>query len=61
MDKVTKAKIPMVTGGTGNGGRLDSTELLMQWAFGNAGTIQWPKIATPVMKPGGIALFFLSL
>ena len=28
--------------------------------FGNAGTIQCPKIATPVMK-GGIALFFLSL
>ena len=26
--------------------------------FGNAGTIQCPKIATPVMKPGGIALFF---
>ena len=32
VDKVTKAKIPMVTGGY-NGGTLDSTELLIngQW------------------------------
>ena len=29
VDKVTKEKIPMVTGGSGNGGRLDSTELLI--------------------------------
>ena len=29
VDKVTKEKIPMVTGGYGNGGRLKSTELLI--------------------------------
>ena len=57
VDKVTKAKIPMVTGGFGNGGRLDSTELLINGMW-QSGTIQCPKIATPVMKPGGIALFF---
>ena len=56
VDKVTKAKIPMVTGGW-NGGRLDSTELLINGIW-QSGTIQCPKIATPVMKPGGIALFF---
>ena len=57
VDKVTKAKIPMVTGGYGNAGRLDSTELLINGMW-QSGTIQCPKIATPVMKPGGIALFF---
>ena len=55
VDKVTKAKIPMVTGGY-NGGTLDSTELLINGIW-QSGTIQCPKIATPVMK-GGIALFF---
>ena len=58
VDKVTKAKIPMVTGGY-NGGTLDSTELLINGIW-QSGTIQCPKIATPAMK-GGIALFFLSL
>ena len=57
VDKVTKAKIPIVTGGYGNAGRLDSTELLINGMW-QSGTIQCPKIATPVMKPGGIALFF---
>ena len=57
VDKVTKAKIPMVTGGYGDAGRLDSTELLINGMW-QSGTIQCPKIATPVMKPGGIALFF---
>ena len=56
VDKVTKEKIPMVTGGIDNGGRLDSTELLINGIW-QSGTIQCPKIATPVMK-GGIALFF---
>ena len=57
VDKVTKAKIPMVTGGKGNGYvTLDSTELLINGIW-QSGTIQCPKIATPVMK-GGIALFF---
>jgi hypothetical protein len=56
VDKVTKAKIPMVTGGYGNAGRLDSTELLINGMW-QSGTIQCPKIATPIMK-GGIALFF---
>ena len=39
VDKVTKAKIPMVTGGYGNSGRLDSTELLIngQWQSGTRG------------------------
>ena len=39
-----------------------STELLMQWAFGNAGTIQMPKNCNPCYETaGGIALsFFLS-
>ena len=38
VDKVTKAKIPMVTGGY-NGGTLDSTELLIngQWQSGTRG------------------------
>jgi hypothetical protein len=54
VDKVTKAKIPMVTGGYNNG-YLDSTELLINGIW-QSGTIQCPKIAIPVMK-GGIALF----
>ena len=58
VDKVTKAKIPVVTGGWGNSVRLDSTELLINGIW-QSGTIQCPKIATPVMK-GGIALFSLS-
>jgi hypothetical protein len=40
VDKVTKAKIPMVSGGRGDGGvYLDSTELLIngQWQSGNWG------------------------
>ena len=52
----------MVTGGKGNGYViLDSTELLINGIW-QSGTIQCPKIATPVMK-GGIAifLFFLTL
>ena len=57
VDKVTKAKIPMVTGGW-DGSRLDSTELLINGIW-QSGTIQCQKIATPVMK-GGIALFSLS-
>ena len=42
MDKVTKEKIPMVTGGSGNGGVLDSTELLINGMW-QAGTIQFKK------------------
>ena len=45
VDKVTKAKIPIVTGGSGSGDvYLDSTELLIneQW---QPGTIQWKKAA----------------
>jgi hypothetical protein len=58
VDKVTKAKIPMVTGGynydnDGNGAYMDSTELLINGIW-QSGTIQCPKIATTV-------LFFLSL
>ena len=61
VDKVTKAKIPMVTGGYGNAGRLDSTELLINGMW-QSGTIQCPKIATPVMKQLGALLFlFFSL
>ena len=45
VDKVTKAKIPMVTGGLGNSGRLDSTELLINGMW-QSGTIQCPKMAT---------------
>ena len=41
VDKVTKAKIPMVTGGY-NGGTLDSTELLINGIW-QSGTIQYPK------------------
>ena len=39
VDKVTNAKIPMVTGGSGNGGKLDSTELLVNghWQSGTRG------------------------
>jgi hypothetical protein len=39
VDKVTKAKIPMVTGGYNGGAFLDSTELLIngQWQSGNRG------------------------
>ena len=44
VDKVTKAKIPMVTGGYGNAGRLDSTELLINGMW-QSGTIQCPKMA----------------
>ena len=41
---------------------LDVNRTANAMGFGNAGTIQCPEIATPVMKPGGIALFFsLSL
>jgi hypothetical protein len=42
VDKVTKAKIPMVTGGSGGG---DSTELLTNGMW-QSGTIQCPKMAT---------------
>ena len=45
VDKVTKEKIPMVTGGWGNAGRLDSTELLINGMW-QSGTIQCPKMAT---------------
>ena len=45
VDKVTKAKIPMVTGGYGNAGRLDSTELLINGMW-QSGTIQCPKMAS---------------
>ena len=38
VDKVTKAKIPIVTGGW-NGGRLDSTELLINGQWQSKGTI----------------------
>ena len=55
VDKVTKAKVPMVTGGW-DGSALDSTELLINGIW-QSGTILCPKIAIPVMK-GGIALFF---
>ena len=41
VDKVTKAKIPIVAGGW-NDGRLDSTELLIQGQW-QSGTIQCPK------------------
>ena len=59
VDKVTKAKIPIVFGGFGAYmDYMDSTELLINGIW-QSGTIQCPKIATPVMK-GGIALF-LSL
>ena len=44
MDKVTKAKIPMVTGGVGIAGRLDTTELLVNGMW-QPGTIQCPKMA----------------
>ena len=39
VDKVTQAKVPMVTGGYGNSGRLDSTELLINghWQSGTRG------------------------
>jgi hypothetical protein len=43
VDKVTKAKIPMVTGGY-NGGYMSSTELLINGHW-QSGTIQCPKIA----------------
>jgi hypothetical protein len=39
VDKVTKEKIPMVTGGRGNSGILDSTELLINGMW-QSGTIQ---------------------
>ena len=55
VDKVTKAKIPIVTGGHG---ASDSTELLINGIW-QSGTIQWPKIATPVMK-GALLFFSLS-
>ena len=45
VDKVTKEKIPMVTGGWGNAGRLGSTELLINGMW-QSGTIQCPKMAT---------------
>ena len=35
-----------------------STELLMQWAFGNAGTIQWPKNCNPCYETWGHCSFF---
>jgi hypothetical protein len=44
VDKVTKAKIPMVTGGYGNSGKLDSTELLINGMW-QSGTIHRPKMA----------------
>ena len=43
VDKVTKAKISMVTGGY-NGGYLDTTELLINGMW-QSGTIQCPKMA----------------
>ena len=43
VDKVTKAKIPMVTGGY-NGGYMSSTELLLNGMW-QSGTIQCPKIS----------------
>ena len=43
VDKLTKAKIPMVTGGWNNG-ELDSTELLINGMW-QSGTIQCPKMA----------------
>ena len=46
VDKVTKTKIPMVTGGFGNSGRLDSTELLINGIW-QSGAVQCPKIVTP--------------
>ena len=59
VDKVTKAKIPIVFGGFGAYmDYMDSTELLINGIW-QSGTIQCQKIATPVMK-GGIALFSLS-
>ena len=57
LDKVTNEKIPMVTGGLGSGGRLDSTELLINGHW-QSGTIQCPKKATPVLK--WHCSFFLS-
>ena len=41
VDKVTKAKIPMVTGGEGNAGKLDSTELLINGQWQSGTTIQF--------------------
>ena len=49
VDKLTNEKIPMVTGGLGSGGRLDSTELLINGHW-QSGTIQCPKKATPLLK-----------
>ena len=59
VDKVNKAKIPMVTGGYGNGGRLDVNRTanamgIWQCRYYSNGQ----KLQPPVMKPGGIALFF---
>ena len=42
VDKVTTAKIPIVTGGSGNNGILDSTELLINGMW-QSGTIQLKK------------------
>jgi hypothetical protein len=44
VDKVTLAKIPMVTGGRGNAGYLDTTELPLNGMW-QSGTIQCPKIS----------------
>ena len=50
VDKVTKAKIPMVTGGTG---ASDSTELLIngQWQSGTRGPfINYLSISLPIFS-----------
>ena len=60
VDKVTKEKIPMVTGGKGNGNvRLDSTEMLINGHWQSGTTIQCLKKATVFSK--GIVFFSLSL
>ena len=56
--RVTKAKIPMVTGGYGNGGRLDVNRTANAMGFGNAGTIQMPKNCNPCYETWGHCSFF---
>ena len=48
VDKVTKAKIPMVTGGRNYEGYLDTTELLINGMW-QSGTIQCPKNGNHVL------------
>ena len=45
VDKVTKAKIPTVTGGYGKAGTLDSTEMLIdgQWQSGTIQFVEFPQ------------------